>query len=526
MLTHKNKLNTLITLSFFSLYITAFPQENSEIILNENSRENTLGIHKPSNSGTPNNIINSKPSKPLTTPKPKVEVIKITPETGLGDSSKIDNYILAKDLEGRDVKVISSNNLYEVSNHIDNQGNLDLTLTRNSDVKISDSLPGKSKEIANNINLTEAILDKDSSLNNEDSNLSDYLLDSYEEGILDGIIENNFQPKSYTSLSTQILNATDELQGLHEDSIFSTSSSLSGKFIDSAEGSGRLTLKNIKKIGDYNLNLSFLYKKDKTDFTKDGKYLSKEDKVGSSISLTKRDKNKLRGFSLGYLNNDYNIIDGVDKGSLDRFDLKLSEQYKLGKYNLFYSLGGGINSHKSERKLDFLVPSRKATSKFKSYDISTSFDVSRAFSLKKLILAPYVGVDASYISREKIKEKGAGSLNAILPKTESFSLRPKVGLQNEIELFSFDSFGHQRLFFNFGTEYSAELGNFATKKEAVSLEGFDGTFLLGNPVNNRDKLTYNASLVYDISNFEISAGYEDGEKTQGRNTFGIRYNWN
>jgi len=247
-----------------------------------------------------------------------------------------------------------------------------------------------------------------------------------------------------------------------------------------------------------------------------------EEKVGATISLSENSKVSGKGFGLSYLHRSLDFEEDKGKSKIDRFAFNYSNRFIKNSLGVEYNLGAGLNFHEYNRNINFTSPQRIAESSFYSFDTLAEIELFKNYKYDNLIIAPYIGLSSGSVHKENFTEKNANSLNASLSSDTAFSLRPKIGISSETELFNRDN---QSITLDSSIEYSSELGNIATKNDKISLKGFSGHLYLDDPYKEKSTFSINTDLKYKYNNLELSVGYSDDEHSQDLVTNGFKINW-
>jgi len=448
--------------------------------------------------------------------------IKILPEAGLDEKAIKENFIEgAISVDGLD-NIVSSNELYSLNSILDKNGNVDLILKRNKSVNISDSLTGYAKEVASSLNLTNAITNSKSFLNKYDAEVSNFIMNRYNKGSLQGFVENNLVADIYSDLNNQIKDEILDLSRLNHNTIFANNSYIEGDIFNQDGGRGQGTVTNLFNSDIYKINTSILVEKEYKGESKNRKIAYDEEKVAGTIALTKNSGLKGSGLALGFSNNRLDFDKDKGKGDITRINLGYAFKNRINKFDINYGFGTGFNKNRYERDIYLDQVKRTAKSKFNSWDIGANLGISRRYSFDNYSFTPYLGVDTAYIFRDSFSEKGANGLNAKVAKNSVVSVEPKIGIHSEVELYSK---GNHKLSLDGIIEYKAELGNIKDENEKISFEGFNGHYYAKDPIEEKDELTLGTNLKYKVNNLSLNVGYKTNLDSDDEVSLGFKYSW-
>lgn len=227
-------------------------------------------------------------------------------------------------------------------------------------------------------------------------------------------------------------------------------------------------------------------------------------------------KSKLSGFvgamnfgdeTFGTIGYGYNAIDYKEngKGNIQTIHLGLNKFVKYQKVDFKLGLGGEYNFHENKRDIDLL--NRRAESKFNSYGVRATGEVSKIIG-EEMFVKPYLGLDLAYMKYDSFTESDAKSLNATIESENYVSVLPKIGLLVGEKVGKLDVFAK--------AEYSYELGNM-DKEQQFSYEGFNGKGNLPKDTLESGTVGLEAGINYGMNNFTLggSIGKNFGRRDNG-----------
>jgi len=457
---------------------------------------------------------------------PKVNIgsnFKIMPQEAKGDVYRIDDFISAPEGVSGVENIVGLNKLYTVLANDDGSGNIDLVVTRDKSITMGDELSDRAKKIESSLNITENVIDSNSYINTADSIVSQTLMRAYNEDKLENLILNDINSNIYTNLSSKSLEITDELTSLNSSILFNDKNRLNSEIRKDGEFINEGIFPTILKVNDLDLGIGIKSSNSDSDETKDGRVAYNRESNLIGVGLSKREKESKKGLTLSYSYSDIDFDKDKGKGNNSSLNLLYGEDKKVNDSDLSYYIGGSVIWHEYERTATLENISRKVESDFNSYVVSTGIELGKEFKFDKLTLKPTVRVDADYIYREGFSEKGGNSLDMVFDKSHIYSLKSKVSLEGEYELYKN---GNHEFILNANIVYDYELGNITTENEKVKLRGLNGYYYLEEARDDNYELNSELGLKYRFKeNLEVSSSYKMRNSSSDEVKFGVKYSW-
>ena len=403
------------------------------------------------------------------------EIIK----NGFKNEYTMQNVVDAENIVlGDNFNFASNSLLYDAKSVTDIWGNLDATLTRNNKT-LADFTNGYLTSVANIFGKYQT--EETFKTLSQDAKEVINAIDTSNKNAIDNSL-NSLTPTIYSNLGRQILETSEAFKD--QDMIA------------------------INSLGDNTYNFTFI-----------GEYRDID-----SRNHIEGYKSKLSGFVgamnfgneiFGTLGYGYNDIDYKDNGNgnIQTIHLGLNKFTKYQGLDFKFGLGGEYNFHENRRDVNLV--SRTANSKFDSYGVRASGEISKVIG-EELYMNPYLGLDLAHMKYDSFTESGANSLNANIESGNLTSVLPKIGFIVGSKFNKLNTF--------VGFEYSYELGNI-DKEQTFTYEGFSGKGKLQKDTLESALIGVNVGANYEINSFIVGAsiGKNFGRRDNSFAKFSLGY---